>query len=87
MQAKLDELIRAIDDARGRCIGIEDKTEREIDTTRTDLEKERQDAQEAAAGKPNSDKSIETLIYRRRVRPENSGFPGLTTPNISKWSF
>jgi low affinity Fe/Cu permease len=65
MQAKLDELIRAIDDARGQFIGIEHKTEREIEKIRTDLEKECQDAQEEAAGKPNSDKYIETLIRRR----------------------
>lgn len=65
MQAKLDELIRAVDDARGQFIGIEHKTEREIEKIRADLEKEYQDEQEIAAGKPNSDAFLNHLIHRR----------------------
>jgi len=38
IQAKLDELIRAIDDARGQFIGIEHKTDQEIQQIRADLE-------------------------------------------------
>lgn len=40
MQAKLDELIRALADARSEFIGIEHKTDREIEQIRADLEKE-----------------------------------------------
>ncbi len=40
MQAKLDELIRAIVDARAEFIGIEHKTDREIEQIRADLERE-----------------------------------------------
>lgn len=65
MQAKLDELIRAVDDARGQFIGIEHKTEREIEKIRSDLEKECQDDQEMDAGKPNSDVYLGNLIKRR----------------------
>lgn len=65
MQAKLDEIIRAIDDARGQFIGIEHKTEREIERIRSDLEKECQDDQEIAAGKPRGDQYLGNLIRRR----------------------
>src|SRR2546430_8273093 len=40
MQAKLDELIRAVANARGEFIGIEHKTDREIQQIRTELEEE-----------------------------------------------
>src|SRR5438067_7870402 len=40
MQAKLDELLRAVDQARGQFIGIEHKTDKEIQEIRTELEKE-----------------------------------------------
>ena len=65
MQAKLDELIRAVDDARGQFIGIEHKTEREIEKIRFDLVQEYQDDQERDAGKPNSDTYLNNLIRRR----------------------
>jgi low affinity Fe/Cu permease len=65
MQAKLDELIRSIDDARGQFIGIEHKSEREIEKIRSDLEQECQDEQEVAAGKPKSEEYVGRLIRRR----------------------
>ncbi|WCT74548.1 low affinity iron permease family protein [Sphingomonas naphthae] len=65
MQAKLDELIRAVDDARAQFIGIEHKTDREIEKIRADLEKECQDADEQARGKPNSDEYVDRLMRRR----------------------
>jgi low affinity Fe/Cu permease len=65
MQAKLDELIRAVDDARGQFIGIEHKTDREIQQIRTDLENECQDDDERERGKPNSDTYVDRLIRRR----------------------
>ncbi len=40
MQAKLDELIRAVEQARAQFIGIEHKTDREIEKIRADLERE-----------------------------------------------
>jgi low affinity Fe/Cu permease len=40
MQAKLDELIRAVADARNEFIGIEHLTERQLTAIRTALEKE-----------------------------------------------
>ena len=40
MQAKLDELIRAVEQARDQFIGIEHKTDREIEAIRAELEAE-----------------------------------------------
>jgi len=40
MQAKLDELLRAVEQARVQFIGIEHKTDREIEKIRADLESE-----------------------------------------------
>ena len=62
MQAKLDELIRAVDDARAQFIGIEHKTDREIQQIRSDLEAECQDDQERAAGKPAAATYVDRLI-------------------------
>ena len=64
MQAKLDELIRAVDDARAQFIGIEHKTDKEIEKIRSDLEQECQDEQEREAGKPNSDRYVDNLLRR-----------------------
>ena len=65
MQAKLDELIRAVDDARGQFIGIEHRTDREIQKIRDDLEKECQPADDVEAGKPPANTYVERLIRRR----------------------
>lgn len=40
LQAKLDELLRAIDGARTEFVGIEHKTDKEIEEIRSSLEKE-----------------------------------------------
>jgi low affinity Fe/Cu permease len=67
MQAKLDELIRAVHDARGQFIGIEHRTDKEIQEIRAELEKE--SAEEEGAGespdKPASDTYLERLLRRR----------------------
>ena len=67
MQAKLDELIRAIENARGQFIGIEHRTDREIQQIRTLLEdecaKEEENAQ--STGKPQSDTYLDRLLNRR----------------------
>ena len=65
MQAKLDELIRAVDDARAQFIGIEHKTDHEIEKIRADLEKECQDQDEVERGKAPSGTYVERLIKRR----------------------
>jgi len=44
MQAKLDELIRAVETARSQFIGIEHLSDREIEKIRSDLERECGDA-------------------------------------------
>jgi low affinity Fe/Cu permease len=60
MQAKLDELIRAVDDARNRFIGIEHKTDHEIEKIRADLEHECDDVDDR--------ESAEETIGRLRRR-------------------
>jgi low affinity Fe/Cu permease len=64
MQAKLDELIRAVADARGQFIGIEHKTDKEIQQIRADLEKECEQ-EDATSGKPPSDTYVDRLLGRR----------------------
>ncbi|ODP38259.1 low affinity iron permease family protein [Sphingomonas turrisvirgatae] len=66
MQAKLDELIRAVDKARGQFVGIEHKSDTEIEKIRADLEEEcRLEAERGEASmKPRSSESVERL--RRR---------------------
>jgi len=64
MQAKLDEIIRAIEDARGQFIGIEHRTDKEIQLIRTELEKECAELEESP-GKPHSNTYLERLLKRR----------------------
>ena len=57
MQAKLDELLRAVGKARDRFIGVEHLTEREIELIRAALERE--------AGKdPNHVKNVKGTVDR-----------------------
>ena len=60
MQAKLDELLRAVDDARNKFIGIEHRTEKEVEDIRSALERE---TNEEDDGKCHD--SLETLLNRR----------------------
>jgi low affinity Fe/Cu permease len=60
MQAKLDELIRAIGDARGQFIGIEHLTDTQIEAIRTKLEEEAEEEN----GKAPADESVERLLDR-----------------------
>ncbi len=64
MQAKLDELIRAVDSARGQFIGIEHRTDRQIQQIRTELEKECADEEEESPGKPKSNTYLDRLLSR-----------------------
>jgi len=61
MQAKLDELIRAVDKARGQFIGIEHLTDAQIEAIRAALERENGHAP-AKAG--TADDSVERLLDR-----------------------
>jgi len=62
MQAKLDELIRAVARARGQFIGIEHLTDREIESIRAALEKE---AHKESGKGATADKSVAHLLRRR----------------------
>ena len=50
MQAKLDELIRAVDEARGQFIGIEHLTDTQIEEIRAALENEEKEHQNGKPG-------------------------------------
>jgi low affinity Fe/Cu permease len=64
MQAKLDELIRAIDNARGQFIGIEHLTDGQIEEIRAALEHEagRENGKGGERGMPHV--SVERLLER-----------------------
>ncbi len=63
MQAKLDELIRAIADARPQFIGIEHLPDHEIIRIRDELEEESK-AEQAEARKPPPTHSVNRLLRR-----------------------
>jgi low affinity Fe/Cu permease len=62
MQAKLDEMLRAIGEAREQFIGIEHLTDKQIEEIRARLEREvgREEGKGARA-----DKSVDRLLHRR----------------------
>ena len=63
MQAKLDELLRAVDKARGEFIGIEHLSEKQVEEIRDALEREA-----GAKGEKNdkkSGKTLDQLLMRR----------------------
>ena len=62
MQAKLDELIRAVAKARGQFIGIEHLTDHEIEAIRAALEKEAAEEEGKAATRS---RSVAHLLRRR----------------------
>jgi low affinity Fe/Cu permease len=62
MQAKLDELIRAVAKARNGYIGIEHLTEKELEKIRSEIEEE---CTSPAGNKPHHSDSIAHLIRRR----------------------
>ena len=61
IQAKLDELLRAVEDARGQFIGIEHLTEQQIELVRAALE--RQAKQEPSKDKTAGD-TVDRLLDR-----------------------
>jgi low affinity Fe/Cu permease len=62
MQAKLDEVIRAVGPAREQFIGIEHLTDQQIEKIRTALERE---VGEAPGKVGTADESVERLLGRR----------------------
>jgi len=62
MQAKLDELLRAVDKARGQFIGIEHLTDARIEEIREALERETGNRKEGA--KSGADESVDRLLDR-----------------------
>jgi low affinity Fe/Cu permease len=65
MQAKLDELIRAVSGARGQFIAIEHLTDHQIQEIRTALEKDCKDNPDGDDGKRSTVKtSVERLLDR-----------------------
>jgi low affinity Fe/Cu permease len=65
MQAKLDELLRAVARARGDFIGIEHMTDAEIEKIREALERETGHTKTAKGGKrASADESVERLLRR-----------------------
>ena len=61
MQAKLDELLRAVDKAREQFIGIEHLTDRQIEMIRTALER---NAKNQEGKQRTADDSVDRLLNR-----------------------
>ena len=62
IQAKLDEILRALDKARGEFVGIEHMTDAQICAIRDALEREVRGGDTKAG---SADKSVEELLVRR----------------------
>ena len=62
IQAKLDEIIRAMADARSQFIGIEHHTDKEIQGIRRELEEEC--GEDGKDGKPPPDEFVDRLLKR-----------------------
>jgi len=62
MQAKLDELLRAVDKARGAFIGIEHLTDAQIEEIREALERETGNRKQSKKG--TADDSVDRLLNR-----------------------
>src|SRR5690348_14347700 len=64
MQAKLDELLRAVDKAREQFIGIEHLTDQQIELIRTALEKHAQEIKEKQSKKKTTGDTVDRLLDR-----------------------
>ncbi len=62
IQAKLDEILRALDNARGEFVGIEHMTDAQICAIRSALEREVRGGDSDAA---SADESVNELLARR----------------------
>jgi low affinity Fe/Cu permease len=64
MQAKLDELLRAVDKAREQFIGIEHLTDQQIELVRTALEKRAKEVAETKSKTRTTEDTVDRLLDR-----------------------
>jgi low affinity Fe/Cu permease len=64
MQAKLDELLRAVDKAREQFIGIEHLTDEQIELVRAALERHAKEVKEKMAKKQTTTDTVDRLLDR-----------------------
>ena len=64
MQAKLDELLRAVDKAREQFIGIEHLTDQQIELVRTALERHAKELREKQSKKQTTADTVDRLLDR-----------------------
>ena len=64
MQAKLDELLRAVDKAREQFIGIEHLTDEQIELVRTALERHAKELHERQPKKRTTEDTVDRLLKR-----------------------
>ena len=64
MQAKLDELLRAVDKAREQFIGIEHLTDEQIELVRAALERHAQQVKEKQSKKRTTEDTVDRLLDR-----------------------
>jgi low affinity Fe/Cu permease len=64
MQAKLDELLRAVDKAREQFIGLEHLTDDQIELVRTALERHAKDLRERQGKRKTTGDTVERLLDR-----------------------
>jgi low affinity Fe/Cu permease len=64
MQAKLDELLRAVDKAREQFIGIEHLTDDQIELVRTALERHAKKLREKSSKKQTTEDTVDRLLKR-----------------------
>jgi low affinity Fe/Cu permease len=64
MQAKLDELLRAVDKAREQFIGIEHLTDQQIELVRTALERHARELREQQNEKKTEEDTVDRLLNR-----------------------
>jgi low affinity Fe/Cu permease len=64
MQAKLDELLRAVDKAREQFIGIEHLTDEQIELVRSALERHAKQIKEKQSKKKTTEDTVDRLLDR-----------------------
>jgi low affinity Fe/Cu permease len=64
MQAKLDELLRAVEKAREKFIGIEHLTDQQIELLRAALERHAQEVKEKQSKKKTTEDTVDRLLDR-----------------------
>jgi low affinity Fe/Cu permease len=64
MQAKLDELLRAVDKAREQFIGIEHLTDEQIELVRSALERHARQLKEKQSKKKTTEDTVDRLLDR-----------------------